>query len=390
MKSMQAVTNAPTRSIFAVILMLLSMFSFRSARAFRSLRVPVSPPPLTIRRDAVSTDALCFPTSTMLLRQRGALALGLSNNDGQFIDGRRSRRFSKDYSASSASTLLFMASIEEDEAMDSVKSLESEWDIGGLKKEVNKLLMRCHKKASKARERLNNGKALAEELATDPIATLDDLDKCPNVTALEFDTKALTERLVKLSELEVKLAEMKKKKGTIVLPGETAQLALDLGVDDKPPTQQPRGPTKKKGPKISESSRLPYRRYYSFDNIEIRVGKKAEDNDELTLSSKHRDGNDFWMHAAGCPGSHVVIRSNGRISLPGEVVQDAAALAARQSKAKGSPVVAVSITLCRDINKPPGAKAGLVQLTGEVQTVKVNMKDAKKRLDRLDSTLLIN
>ncbi len=67
-----------------------------------------------------------------------------------------------------------------------------------------------------------------------------------------------------------------------------------------------------------------------------KVGKAAEDNDELTLNPKYRDGNDWWMHASGCPGSHVVIRSNGNDVPDHDVVQDAAALAARQSKCTGS------------------------------------------------------
>ena len=268
------------------------------------------------------------------------------------------------------------------------KTLDSEWNMNGLKKEVQRLIMRTHKKAGKAQERLNKGKQLAEELATDPDATLEDLEKCPNIQALEDDAQSLQERVAQLTELENQLAGIKKK--CSVLPTETAQLALDLGVDDKPPARQPRGPPKAKGPKEKASARLPYRRYYSLDNIEIRVGKKAEDNDELTMSPKHRDGSDFWMHAAGCPGSHVVIRSQGRTELPEEVVQDAAALAARQSKAKNSPNVAVSMTVCRDIIKPPGAKAGLVQLTGKVRTVKVNMKEAQNRLKRLDDTVVVN
>jgi predicted ribosome quality control (RQC) complex YloA/Tae2 family protein len=92
--------------------------------------------------------------------------------------------------------------------------------------------------------------------------------------------------------------------------------------------------------------------------------------------------------ASGCPGSHVVIRCHDQ-SLDNEVVQDAAALAARQSKCNGT-VIKVSMTRARDIKKPPGAKAGLVQLTGEVRTVTVNMKEAQARLDRLDKTMLVN
>jgi predicted ribosome quality control (RQC) complex YloA/Tae2 family protein len=72
-----------------------------------------------------------------------------------------------------------------------------------------------------------------------------------------------------------------------------------------------------------------------------------------------------------------------------EVVMDAAALAARQSKCSGN-VIKVSMTRARDIKKPPGAKAGLVQLVGDVRTVTVNMKEAQSRLSRLDKTVLIN
>ena len=96
----------------------------------------------------------------------------------------------------------------------------------------------------------------------------------------------------------------------------------------------------------------------------------------------------FEFSASGCPGSHVVIRCHDHI-LDKEVEMDAAALAARQSKCTGN-VIKVSLTRARDIKKPPGAKAGLVQLTGKVKTVSVNMKEAQDRLDRLDKTVLIN
>ena len=80
--------------------------------------------------------------------------------------------------------------------------------------------MRTHKKAGKAQERLNKGKQLAEELATDPDATLEDLEKCPNIQALEDDAQSLQERVAQLTELENQLAGIKKK--CSVLPTETA------------------------------------------------------------------------------------------------------------------------------------------------------------------------
>ena len=68
---------------------------------------------------------------------------------------------------------------------------------------------------------------------------------------------------------------------------------------------------------------------------------------------------------------------------------DAASLAARQSKCNGN-VIPVNLTRCRDVKKPPGAKFGLVQLVGKVETVSVNMKQAEKRLERLDKTIVTN
>lgn len=96
----------------------------------------------------------------------------------------------------------------------------------------------------------------------------------------------------------------------------------------------------------------------------------------------------FLRRSSGCPGSHVVIRCTDQ-SVNDEVVQDAAALAARQSKCSGK-TIKVSMTRARDVKKPPGAKAGLVQLTGSVRTISVNMKEAEIRLNRLDKTCLVN
>ena len=281
---------------------------------------------------------------------------------------------------------LFMSSVDEDEATDTSKSIDSTWNLPGLKKEVQRLLLRCHKKLGKASQRLHQAQQVVEELTTKPDPTMEELENCPNVEAMKMEVNELKDRLKSLNILEESLAAIKGK-STVVLPEDVAQLALDLGVDDEPPKQNPRGPKKPKGPRHM-SKRLPYRRYYSENKIEIRVGKQAEDNDELSLSSEHRDSTDWWMHASGCPGSHVVIRS-GEQTLPEEVIMDAAALAARQSKCQGN-VIKVSLTRCRDVVKPPGAKAGLVQLVVNVRTITVNMKEAQKRLDRLDATVLVN
>jgi hypothetical protein len=281
---------------------------------------------------------------------------------------------------------ILMAAVDEDEAVDSLKTLDSTWNIPGLRKEVTRFILRSHKKIAKASTRLTNAQEFVEKLTSDDYAaTMEELETCPDVDALEFELKELRTRLQKLNELEHLLNSETKKQA--VLSKQAASLALELGVNDEPPKRPLRVPKKKKGPR-QEAPRKPYKRYYTINKTEIRVGKRAEDNDELSLRPEHRDGSDWWMHASGCPGSHVVIRCSDQ-NLDEEVVKDAAALAARQSKCSGS-VIKVSLTRCRDVKKPPGAKAGLVQLTGKIRTITVNMKEAESRLERLDKTVEVN
>jgi predicted ribosome quality control (RQC) complex YloA/Tae2 family protein len=259
------------------------------------------------------------------------------------------------------------------------KSIHSEWNITEMKRQVSRHILRAHKKIGRASQRVSHGKtatATAKEVELNSDAWTHDLNEQRN-------------RLQALNQLETMLSTVKAPSGTAVtLSSEIASLAVALQINDQPPLKVDRGMPKPKGPKKMISSRLPYRRYYSYNNIEIRVGKKAIDNDELSTSRQHRDDADWWMHASGCPGSHVVIRCHNDV-LPNELMADAAALAARQSKCNTS-TIKVTLTRCRHVVKPPGYKPGLVQLVGPVQTVIVNMKEAAKRFERLDSSVLVN
>lgn len=267
-----------------------------------------------------------------------------------------------------------------------VIDVDRTWNVGGLRKEVSRLTVRCHKKVGKASQRLQKAQEEVDRLTGSEGVTMEELEKCPNVDEFETQLEELRSRLTQLNQLEVLLQDIKGKK--TVLSDHIATLAIKLEVQDETPTKPERGPKKEKGPTTMAAFRLPYRRFYTSDKTEIRVGKQAEDNDELSTSPEHRDGSDWWMHASGCPGSHVVIRCHDH-NLDDAVVMDAAALAARQSKCNGN-VIKVSMTRARDVKKPSGAKAGLVQLTGQVRTVVVNMKEAQALLDRLDETVLIN
>ncbi|HVS03906.1 MAG TPA: NFACT RNA binding domain-containing protein [Thermoanaerobaculia bacterium] len=111
------------------------------------------------------------------------------------------------------------------------------------------------------------------------------------------------------------------------------------------------------------------RRFLSPDGMVVLVGRTATDND--VLSVRLAAPRDFWFHAAGESGSHVVVRNpEGLERLPRETERFAAALAARYSKARGGGQVAVHATLCEEVRKPRGMAAGKVTL-GRYRTLRV-------------------
>ena len=89
----------------------------------------------------------------------------------------------------------------------------------------------------------------------------------------------------------------------------------------------------------------------------IFSGKNNRQNDLLTLKSSKAD--DFWFHTQKIPGSHVIIKTNGK-NVPERTIEEAALISAYHSRAKNSSKVPVDYTLVRNVKKPPGAKPGMV------------------------------
>lgn len=103
------------------------------------------------------------------------------------------------------------------------------------------------------------------------------------------------------------------------------------------------------------------RRFISPDGLTVLVGRTARDNDVLTF--KIADQRDFWLHAAGTSGAHVVVRNpDNLVRLPRETLQYAAALAAGYSGARGVGRLSVHITMREDVRKPRGVPDGTVTL----------------------------
>jgi hypothetical protein len=102
-----------------------------------------------------------------------------------------------------------------------------------------------------------------------------------------------------------------------------------------------------------QAQRLPYKSYRSSGGIEIMVGRGARSNDELTYEIAKPD--DVWLHARDVTGAHVVLRWPQAGAPPQRDLQEAAALAAWHSRARGSTVVPVDWTRRRYVRRARGA-----------------------------------
>ena len=98
-------------------------------------------------------------------------------------------------------------------------------------------------------------------------------------------------------------------------------------------------------------------RFISTNGFEIYVGKNNAQNDYLTL--KFAVNQDLWFHTKDIPGSHVIIKTEGK-EVDEETLLEAANLAAFYSKGRMSSKVPVDYTRRKNVKKPNGAKPGMV------------------------------
>ena len=113
---------------------------------------------------------------------------------------------------------------------------------------------------------------------------------------------------------------------------------------------------RKGGTKKAKITSKPFH-YLSSDGFHIYVGKNNFQNDELTF--KFANGNDWWFHAKGIPGSHVVVKTEGK-ELPDRTFEEAGRLAAYYSKGREQEKVEIDYVQKKQVKKPAGAKPGFV------------------------------
>lgn len=186
------------------------------------------------------------------------------------------------------------------------------------------------------------------------------LDK--NKSAKE-NAKKYYDKYAKLSRTTKALSEEILKTKNDIEHLQSIQTALEVSSDDESLSQIRQelvdfGYIKKhSSAKKQKIASHPYH-YISSDGYDIYVGKNNYQNEELTF--KVATGNDWWFHAKGIPGSHVILKSNNEEELPDRAYEEAAALAAFYSKAKDVDKVEVDYIQKKNIKKVAGAAPGFV------------------------------
>lgn len=120
--------------------------------------------------------------------------------------------------------------------------------------------------------------------------------------------------------------------------------------------------------------------FRSQDGFAIYVGRNNRQNDYLVQRYARKD--DLWLHTKDIPGSHVLIRSEGK-EIPGTTLYQAALLAAYNSKACQSGSVPVDYTLVKYVSKPTGAKPGFVIYKSQKTVFVTPDKDEIDRIEML-------
>jgi predicted ribosome quality control (RQC) complex YloA/Tae2 family protein len=166
---------------------------------------------------------------------------------------------------------------------------------------------------------------------------------------------------------------------------EVARLLARFAAEPSPPTASAaETPPKRRVWRLGKQeipARLVPRVYRSSSGLEIWVGRSDEGND--LLSTRLARGHDLFFHLEASPGSHVVLRTEGRRDPPAEAVLEAAEMAVHFSKHRKVTEAHVIVAPIKGVSKPRGAKPGLVYVTGGKS---LRLRRERGRLERVLSS----
>ncbi|MBQ7873683.1 MAG: NFACT family protein [Oscillospiraceae bacterium] len=101
--------------------------------------------------------------------------------------------------------------------------------------------------------------------------------------------------------------------------------------------------------------KLAPKEYISTDGFRILCGRNNIQNDKLTFKDSKKY--DIWFHTQKIHGSHTVIVTEGR-EVPESTLEQAAIIAAYNSKGRESSLVPVDYTEIKNVKKPSGSAPG--------------------------------
>lgn len=110
--------------------------------------------------------------------------------------------------------------------------------------------------------------------------------------------------------------------------------------------------------KYNESSNKLNIKKYLIDDFIVYQGKDALSNDHITFEMS--DEEDYWFHAKGIPGSHVLIKIKDKLPME-ETIKKVAKIAAKNCKSKENEV---KIVYCKKkfVTKEKGMNVGQVKV----------------------------
>lgn len=176
------------------------------------------------------------------------------------------------------------------------------------------------------------------------------------------NAKKYFDKYGKLKRTYEALSELIKETKEEITHLESVSAALDIALQEEDLVQikeelTQNGYIRRKGnAKKTKVTSKPFH-YISSDGFHMYVGKNNFQNEELTF--QFAVGNDWWFHAKGIPGSHVIVKTNGE-ELPDRTFEEAGRLAAHYSKGKGQEKVEIDYTEKKNVKKPSGGKPGFV------------------------------
>ena len=142
-----------------------------------------------------------------------------------------------------------------------------------------------------------------------------------------------------------------------------------LGLTGEESTQPagPKPPTtaapKRRGRDDIPAKFVPWR-FRSKEGWDVLIGRSSEANDYLTLHLARPE--DYWFHAHGCPGSHVILRRGKGVNEPSKAtLEEVASWTAFHSKLRTAGRSPVIYTQKKYVRKPRGTKAGTVYVERE-------------------------